>query len=132
MFFEVAGLYSEHFPRPLRGDITDNGYYIVLFEPFQFVDGDTSILVPAGFRSNWNSVPRALWSFFPPWEYPEAGIVHDFLYRYGGVKRSRADSIHRRIMEIGGASFLKRTASYLALRVWGGITWDRYRANDGA
>jgi hypothetical protein len=121
---------TDHFPSPLQGEFLNNGRCLMLTDNFLFVDGDTSILVPSGFVCDFNSVPRGLWNYFPPWEYPEAGVVHDFLYRYApnDITRVEADQIHRRILEIGGASWVKRNLSYRFLRLGAGGAWDRYRA----
>ena len=116
-----------HFPHPLQGELFRNGQTILLTAPFVFQDGDLTVEVPDGFSSDYNSVPRGLWNIFPPWMYPEAGVVHDFLYRYNGVTRAEADRIHRRILELGGCSWIKRQAAYLALRAAGWVPWGRYR-----
>lgn len=119
---------EQNFPLPLTGTFTDNGRRVALATPFSFVDGDVVVDVPAGFVTDFNSVPRGLWNFFPPWEYPEAGVVHDFLYRFNGVTRSEADSIHRRILELKGCPRWKRYVAYAGIRIGGSTTWDEYRA----
>jgi len=53
-------------------------------------DGALEILVPAGFRYDLASVPRFLWRLIAPFELGlAAATVHDWLYRNGGVVRSR-------------------------------------------
>jgi hypothetical protein len=122
---------SKHFP--LGGisgefELAGNGRVLTLTEPFAFVDGDERIDVPAFFSTDFNSVPRPLWVWFPPWECPEAAIVHDWLYRYPeGRSRGDVDRIHRRIMEIKGERKSKRNAVYLGIRSGGWMTWNRYR-----
>lgn len=118
---------SENFPLPLIGELKDNGKYIKLEADFTFVDGEYLVGVPKGFVSNFNSVPRGLWNVFPPWEYPEAGVVHDFLYQTNGVTRKVADQIHRRILELEGCPAWKRWGAYSALRAFGAQPWNRYR-----
>lgn len=79
---------------------------MTLDEPFEFVDGDLRIVVPADFTTDFNSVPRLplLWTWFPPWECPEAAVVHDYGYARnpGGRERLFWDHVHRRIMAIKG------------------------------
>lgn len=132
---------STNFPLPLRGDLTNKGRRITLFAPFIYSDPEKEILVevPAGFISDFNSVPFGLWNLLPPWEYPEAGVVHDWLYKhpkgfYRGPKRdevcltrSEVDDIHRRILHLEGASWPKRQAMWAGIRVGGWRPWNRYR-----
>lgn len=126
-----------HFPLgPLAGEVYDNGRKLVLLRSFAYApDADSTndwIVVPKHATSDFNSVPRGLWNVFAPWQYPEAGVVHDFLYRRGGddghptrepYTRAEADAVHRRILELTGASWLLRATSYRALRLFGGRAW---------
>lgn len=42
--------------------------------------GET-IAVPAGFITDFASVPRPLWAVFPKWgKYGNAAVIHDYLY----------------------------------------------------
>ena len=44
-------------------------------------DGDELIVVPPGFVTDLASVPRFVWSFYPPdGPWAKAAIIHDFLY----------------------------------------------------
>jgi hypothetical protein len=145
---------SNHFPLPLIGELKDTwtdpisgeekkGMFIELEAPFCFADYDAegnvvrSIVVPVGFTCNFNSVPRGFWNFFPPTKWPEAGVVHDYLYRYNGLTRKEADEIHRRILELKGAPKYLRTLSHTFLRLFAGGAWEKYRKmqeqhNDGS
>jgi len=133
---------SWHFPLPLRGEVLDNGWTFLLLEPFVYRDrkingeftdeehpqADTvEITVPADFVTDFNSVPPGFWNIFPKWEYPEAGVVHDYLYRFrpDGMSREAADQIHRRILEIKGCPAWKQWTAYSMLRAWGWIAWRR-------
>lgn len=109
---------------PLAGEFYDNGRKLVLLRPFAFADGEVYIEVPAQATSDFNSTPRLLWRVFPPWHYPEAGVVHDYLYRNGLLTRAEADAIHRRILELTGASWFLRHMAYRALRIFGGGAWQ--------
>lgn len=130
----VIASISPHFPLGgIRGefDLSGNGRVLTLTAPFRFKDGDIDITVPAFFTTDFNSVPRPLWVWFPPWEAPEAGIVHDYLYRVP-EKRSRADcdAIHRRVMEIKGERASKRRLVWLGIRSGGWKPWNQYRRED--
>lgn len=125
--------YYQHFPLPLRFEMLDlsHGRRCELLEPFVFVDGITTIAVDKGFTTDFNSVPRFLWRWFPPWDYPAAGVVHDFLYRYPrGLTRQQCDEKHRRILEVFGARPSFRGAVYLGLRAGGWVPWDNYRLSE--
>src|SRR5688572_8939607 len=41
------------------------------------------IQVPADFVSDLNSIPRFLWWASTPTDFPEAGVIHDYLYAMG-------------------------------------------------
>ena len=121
-----------NFPVPLRLAIHKKGRHATLLEPFKFVDLDEygevlgEYLVPAGFQTDFNSVPRGLWNFFPPWEYPEAGVVHDFLYHAPEWEsRASADYAHRRVLELLGAGWFKRWSAWLMLRLFGWFAWQK-------
>lgn len=123
----------DHFPRPLLLQPIENGRRWLLIEPFEYLDGVDCVHVPAGFISDLNSVPRPLWWWMPKHEYAEAGIVHDFLYRYPGKRnREQVDKVHRRILELFGVRKSKRNAAYYGIRIGSGGTWNRYRADEFA
>lgn len=49
-------------------------------------DPDELIIVPPGFVTDLASVPRAVWSFYPPdGPWAKAAIIHDFLYATKGT-----------------------------------------------
>lgn len=117
----------------IRGefDLSGNGRYLTLTHDFAYADGAVLITVPAGFQTDFNSVPRAAWIWFPPWECPEAALVHDWLYQHpGGRSRGEVDGIHRTIMAIKGERRSKRVAVWLAIRAGGWVPWNRYREKD--
>lgn len=90
------------------------------------------IVVPAGFKTDFASIPRALWRYLDP-EDPcilYASVVHDFLYSLGGkmgevaFSRNLADRVLREAMEISGARIDQRFAAYRAVDWFGGSHWD--------
>ncbi len=132
---------SDYFPLPLRGEIFNKGRRIRLLEPFIYQDKEKelTISIPAEFESDYNSVPVGLWNIFPPWEYPEAAVIHDWLYKHPQgryrtsesedvfLTRPECDAVHRRILELLGASWWKRQAMWAGIRVGGAHSWNRYR-----
>lgn len=134
---------SSIFPNRLEGFWEpDNDRKFTLTSDFIYDDPekDIRIVVPTGFTTDWNSVPRAFWGYFPPWQYPEAGLIHDWLYkspnafgsqfRTSPLDRGACDDIHRRIMDLKGARWTKRQIAWSLLRSFGGVAWDRHRAAD--
>ena len=125
---------TKHFPIPLSGQFEDNGRRLILTSPLIYIDPDKNLYieVPAGFETDFNSTPRGLWNVFPPWSYPEAGVVHDWLYKTpGSFSRAQCDDIHRRILDLLGCPWIKRQAAWLALRAGGWKPWSNYRQIDG-
>ena len=50
-----------------------------------FNDPHSVIKVPAGFITDFASIPRAFWDWIPPTgKYGKAAVVHDYLYVVGG------------------------------------------------
>jgi hypothetical protein len=112
-------------------DLKANGRKLTLSSAFAYRDGDVVVTVPSGFTTDFNSVPRPLWFWFPPWECPEAALVHDWLYRRpNGRSRETVDAIHRRIMELKGERKSKRVAAWLGIRAGGWKPWNEYRRHD--
>lgn len=127
--------FIDHFPLGyVSGTFEHAGRRLILTRPFLYVDdGGVSIEAPAGFETDFNSVPRGLWNFFPPWEYPAAGVIHDWLYRHPGLRsRADCDAVHRRLMEIEGASAFLRRCAWLGLRAGGWKPWNQYRSDEHA
>jgi len=78
--------------------------------------GGLTITVPKNFKTDFASTPRWTWTFFPPEEYAEAAVPHDFLCRNRQVSRFMADAIFREIMFKMGAPLWKRVVMYYAVR----------------
>lgn len=124
----------------------DNPRKVTVMADFAYVDMEKDIRVdiPAGFVSDGNSVPKAAWGYFAPWECPEAGVVHDWFYdRPGAYKRlstpdcqppplskAACDDIHRRILDLKGFRWSKRQTIWGILRVAGVFAWNNHRKND--
>lgn len=104
------------------------------------------ITVPAGFVTDFASIPRGLWNIFPPLgPWSRAAIIHDFLYATKGTgrwapegqaptrwisapwdyKRDQADGIFREAMGVlePPVPGWRRTLMYQAVRAFGGGGW---------
>lgn len=99
-----------------------------LLEPVTFI----GITAPEGMLTDFASVPTAL-------EWVVSGedshivlpaVIHDWLYQCRGAvgdgvvrTRKQADVLLREGMRLRGASWWKRNAVYLAVRIGGGAAW---------
>jgi len=87
--------------------------------------------VPAGFVTDFASIPRFFWRILPPWsEHMRAAVLHDWFYSvaYATYSRGRghepvirrdADGLFRRAMRESGVGGCRRWVMWLAVRVFG-------------
>ena len=78
------------------------------------------IRVPAGFGSDGASVPRLMWSLYPPFgKYLEAAIVHDWFCVSHAVDSITAAKVFREAMAVCGVSKWRRNKMYWAVKFFG-------------
>ena len=102
-----------------------------LFLPFTYItkSGD-KITVPAGFFTNFASVPRILWGILPQLDhYGKAAVIHDYLYRTPNLQytRKQADNILKDACEDLNVKPWKTWALYSAVRLFGWHAWGKTR-----
>jgi hypothetical protein len=90
------------------------------------------LVVPAGFRTDFATVPRVVTWLVPRFgAYTLAAVLHDFLctegIRSGAVSAREADGIFRRVMRESGVPVLRRWLMWTGVR-WGALTDGRRRA----
>ena len=114
-----------------------DGKHWVLLSPFVYrvgsVDSDEIIFVPAGFRTDFASIPHWAWPVMghPAGKHGKAAVVHDFLYQSpGDYSRRRCDQVFLEGMKVLGVGWLKRTIMYSAVRLGGRGPWKGYRRAD--
>jgi uncharacterized protein DUF1353 len=132
--------HGERFSGLAKLEDQPDGVHAKLLEPLCYTTRNGwRICVPAGFLTDYASIPRALSVLIPPrGKYNRPAIVHDWLYQKAPVdpvtgKRctwSRADSVLREACEDVDDRFTQRWTIYLGLRAGGWVTWRRYRAKD--
>lgn len=86
------------------------------------------ISVEPGFVTDFASVPKLFWWFFPSWgRYGNAAVIHDWLYwtQFKQYPRKRADDIFLEGMECLEVGWLTRNALYYAVRIVGGLSWNK-------
>ena len=90
-------------------------------EPLTYRGSRDTFTVPAGYVTNFASVPRLLWWFIPRYgRYTKATVLHDCLCDDAGddvVRRRDADGIFRRTMRELGVPLLRRRI------MWAGVRW---------
>lgn len=102
-------------------------------ENFVFVSSRGEITVPAGFCSDFASVPS-----FTKWYVDDddpailfGSVIHDYLYSVQGrlpelvLDREGCDKILIEAMLACGASWLKRQVVFRAIRTFGGSHWPK-------
>ncbi len=87
-----------------------------------------SISVPAGFITDFSSIPQAF-AWIVRWSKVDvAGVIHDFLYsRKGKMSRRDADEAWRLIALQGEhrANRVQAGLCWLALRLFGWLAWKK-------
>jgi hypothetical protein len=100
---------------------TDSPDRFELFEHFDYHVGRLNsgdvISVPAGFRTDFASVPRVFWWLVPPvGRYGKAAVIHDYLYVVKTRSRKEADKIFLEAMEVLDVPKWRRKLIYFAVR----------------
>jgi hypothetical protein len=91
-----------------------------LREDLQVLVNECSITIPAGFVTDFCSVPKVpviYEALGDKWR--KAGVLHDWLYSFGDVPREVADMILREAIISLGGSTLEAAAVYSAVRLFG-------------
>ena len=106
-----------------------------LVQPFRYwiqeLHKGPVITVPAGFVTDFASIPQMFWSVLPPWgKYGKAAVVHDYLYQTALCPRDECDEVFLEAMEVLGVPYITRKTMYYAVRMFGQIAWDNHRKND--
>lgn len=109
---------------PLRLDYIDGRVWVVALPvTFRYVGpaGETiDGTVPAGFQTDFASVPRFFWRVLPPTgDYGFGAVVHDWLYQSKAVSKADADLIFLTAMAALGVYQWKRYVMYYAVKLFG-------------
>lgn len=89
-----------------------------------------TVVVPAHFVTDFNSIPRGLWNIFPPTQYGKSSIIHDWLYEGGFIAvidgvyerhitptKARVDALYRETLAVEGCPLIKRYAMWFGVRL---------------
>jgi hypothetical protein len=110
------------------GRFADRIYFLlrpIRWEPNPNQSGYDAVTVPAGFVTDFASIPRIFWSLLPPdGQYTYPAIVHDYLYWTQTGSKDAADSIFKFGMEDFGIAIPTIYAIYNAVHLFGRNAWD--------
>ena len=87
------------------------------------------VMVPAGFETDFASVPRLPLMYLLAGDTAhEAAVIHDYLYRTNGISRREADALFYTIMRETNEPRWRAWMMWFAVRAGGWRTWNKYRA----
>lgn len=114
--------------RPLHlGRFADAMYFLrerCGWTPNKGQEAHKPVNVPAGFVTDFASIPRVFWTILPKdGTYTYAAIVHDYLYWEQPVSRDEADLILRFAMEDFKVEAAKIRTIYAGVTLGGGAAW---------
>lgn len=104
-----------------------------LVEPYHYRLGpDCTVVVPAGYVTNFGTVPRWFYLVVSPVEMREAAIVHDYMTNedftddntsvYSGYSRWLADAVLYEALARQGFGFIRRLLVFAGVRFWAIVT----------
>lgn len=108
-----------------------DGKHFVLLEPLRFWSPElhTVVVAPAGYTTDFASIPPGLWNIFPKlgtYDYP--AVIHDagydlqLQYLLGEamvLSKAQCDNLFREGMKARGVGKVRRYLMYWAVRVFG-------------
>lgn len=112
--------------RPLN-----DGISWVLLDEFSydvgFLGSGDTITVPAGFITDFASIPKFAWSIIGgPWgKYGKAAVIHDYLFATQQRSWKETNQIFLEGMKVLGVSWMKRTTMYSLVMVFSWVSWFR-------
>lgn len=116
-----------------------DGFTAELTSPLMFHSAkhDVDVAVPAGFKTDFASIPRGLWNVLPKrGKEDRAAVIHDAgyqdqLYTLKGEKitfpKAVIDDFFLEAMEVSDVGFVARHAMYRAVRWFGGGAFKKDR-----
>ena len=114
-------------PAPPLKPFADNRQWM-LYDDLDYSVGDSEIVisVPAGFVTDFASIPQIFWStgLSPDGTYSRAAVVHDFLYWTQACSKSQADNILMIAMKESNVPTLTRDAIYEGVHLGGNKAWS--------
>lgn len=115
---------------PVRPDASNRFWMLMTDMPYNFADG-VSITIPAGFVTDFASVPQLLWSFGlgPNGRHSGAAVVHDYLYWSQICDKDQSDAIMAKIMGIDDVGAIKQKLIHAGVYFGGAGSWSKNEAD---
>ena len=93
-------------------------------------DDNVELEVPAGFETNFASVPKIFWNLFPPIDkYTNASVLHDWLYAGNGANlgysRKQCDKLFYQCVKESGIRAFPAWIMYISVRAFGAFTFTK-------
>lgn len=98
-----------------------------LYLPMRVTVNGKVIVIPAGFWTDFASIPKFLWPVINPYELGLAPVLHDFIYFVGYESQEFCDEAFLAGMVSEDIEPWKRNTAYRGVRIGGERTWDRYQ-----
>ena len=118
------------FLTPLVVEVMPSGKRFRLYNSFTYhvARAGVNIRVPAGFETDFASIPRIFRIIIPKLgRYNKAAVIHDYIYQSDRLQLSRkqADQVFLDAMADLGVPKWKRTLMYWAVRIGGFFAWTK-------
>jgi hypothetical protein len=119
------------FPNPLQAELLPDRKTWRLLAPFSYLDPDHGLIeVPAGFETDFASVPRWPLTFALFGQYGQAAaVLHDWLYSIGQLSRADADRVFLNALRSSGIARWRAYAMWAGVRIGGA---KRYKTPSSA
>jgi len=92
---------------------------------------DEIIVVPAGFITDFASIPKIFWPIISPTgEHGKAAVIHDYCYYSACYSRLRSDAIFLEGMKVLKVKKWKRDAMYFGVVLGGWKAWHDHRQRE--
>lgn len=111
---------------------TEDGKVWTVNEPMDYEIGSLGsgekITVPKGQKTDFGSVPQALWWLISPIGLAtRAFVLHDYLYTVQKYSRLKSDQVLLEAMGVLSVPWLRRHAIYRGVRMGGFIAWNQHK-----
>jgi len=127
-FLSALGMEELDAPEVSRLGLNPATEWFRLTEPLLY-DSDLggTILVPAGFVTDFASTPRLVWALIPPEDvhYTRGAVVHDWLYNQHTFPKPFCDVVFLEAMTSLGCSPWKRNVMYQAVKWFGAVAYNK-------
>lgn len=102
-----------------------NGTRWKLLEDFVYESDylQATVTVPAGFVTDFASIPRFFWRVLPKTEFGPAAVVHDWLCNVAGFDRKSADLVFEEALKLLGAPGWRVWVMYRGVRIGARASW---------